>query len=568
MITNTESPQTSRLSTQLRPPLTRQSVVTRLLVGFFLIGTMWAWGRIDMSLTRIFGGIGDINNLLQYMLPPSFGSFRTAITLTFETLWMAVIGTFLAIVLSVPLALGAARNTTINAPVMFACRGFIAMTRAIPDLIFAAVFVRSVGIGVLPGVLALGMHSIGMIGKLLADSIEQSDPMVTEALKSTGASKRQVITTSIIPQVMPSFIGIALYRLDINLRSSTVLGLVGAGGVGFLLKKHLGQLEYDLALGVVIVVFVFISAMEFLSSLVRGTLIGGTATPGAKFSLFRRSSTPQKADSQLHFAQVSPKAESLTPPWTTDRTKKLTYGIIFLGLLLISFTQVNLSPGELFFAFDDIWRSANLLLPPDFSTAFNGIKNGMIESIAVAFVSTALGLLLSLPLGLFAARNIVARKSLAAIARFVMLFLRGTPDLIVAVIFVAAMGLGPVPGTFALVIGTAGFFGKLIADSIEEVDPMPREAVFATGATRVQEVFTSVIPQAMPALISNLLYVLDINLRSSAILGIVGGGGIGFLLFNSLRVLQFETTGAIIVTIFVVVYLIELLAGYVRKIIL
>jgi len=154
------------------------------------------------------------------------------------------------------------------------------------------------------------------------------------------------------------------------------------------------------------------------------------------------------------------------------------------------------------------------------------------------------------------------------ISRLVMLLLRGTPELIIAVIFVAAMGLGPVSGTFALVLGTAGFFGKLIADAAEEIDPTPREAVFATGASRLQEVATSVIPQVLPALVGNLLYVLDINLRVSAVLGIVGGGGIGFLLFNSLRVLQFQTTGAIIVSIFVVVYAIELLAGYVRRIIL
>jgi phosphonate transport system permease protein len=135
----------------------------------------------------------------------------------------------------------------------------------------------------------------------------------------------------------------------------------------------------------------------------------------------------------------------------------------------------------------------------------------------------------------------------------------------VAVLFVSAIGLGPVAGAFALVVGTAGFFAKLIADAVEEVDPVPREAVFATGATRPQETFVSVIPQAMPALVGNLLYVLDINLRVSTVLGIVGGGGIGFLLFNSLRVLQWETTGAILITIFVVVYAIELLAGWVRK---
>jgi phosphonate transport system permease protein len=143
--------------------------------------------------------------------------------------------------------------------------------------------------------------------------------------------------------------------------------------------------------------------------------------------------------------------------------------------------------------------------------------------------------------------------------------IRGIPELILAIIFVAAIGLGPVAGIFALSIGTAGFLAKLIADSVEEIEPAPREAITATGATRLQELFTSVLPQVMPALIGQLLYTFDINIRSSAILGIVGGGGIGFLLFNSMKVLAFDTTAAIIVAIFVVVYAIELLAGYVRK---
>ena len=551
----------------LRVPLTKERLILRAVMLGGLIVTIWAWRHIDMSLTRIFGGVADIGNLLAYMLPPSFGSFRNAITLTFETLWMAIIGTFLAIVLSVPIAFGAARNTTPHPLVMAACRGVIVLSRAIPDLIFAAVFVRSLGIGVLPGVLALAAHSIGMIGKLLADAIEQADPSPVEATRATGARKWQIITTSIIPQIVPSFISVALYRLDINLRSSAVLGLVGAGGVGFLLKKHLGQLEYDLALGVVIVVFIFISVMEALSAVVRGTLLGRELNMGAprhrvafpgiiRFESFlaRRSSVRQGDD--------------VLVPWSVDRVRKISYALTFALLLLLSFYFVNLGVGELLFAGPDLWNATMLLLPPDFTTARDAIIKGMVESVAVAFVATALGAVISIPLGFLAARNIAANRLTTVISRLVMLLLRGTPELIIAVIFVAAMGLGPVSGTFALVLGTAGFFGKLIADAAEEIDPTPREAVFATGASRLQEVATSVIPQVLPALVGNLLYVLDINLRVSAVLGIVGGGGIGFLLFNSLRVLQFQTTGAIIVSIFVVVYAIELLAGYVRRIIL
>ena len=552
---------------RLRPPLTRQRLLLRLVAVGFAVATVWGWRYIDMSMTAIFGGLGDMWNLFGRMTPPRFDDLERAIELTFETLWMAVIGTALAIVLSVPLAFGAARNTTPHPAVMAACRGVIVATRAIPDLIFAAIFVRAVGIGVLPGILALGLHSIGMIGKLFADAIEQVDPRPRDAVVSVGAGKWQAIVTSVIPQAMPGMIATVLYRLDINLRSSTVLGIVGAGGIGFLLQQNLRSLQYDRALGIVIVIFVFITVMEFLSAAVRTTLlgtdranVGGRTLRARTDSLFLRRRRPIPATGVEPFDHTT-----VRPPFTGERRTKTIYGAVFALLLIYALWSVRLDPFEILGSFGDVWNITLRLFPPDFTTARSGIITGMLESIAVALVATFLGTILSLPLGLLAARNVAINRAVYAISRLFIVFLRGIPELIVAVLFVSAIGLGPVAGAFALVVGTAGFFAKLIADAVEEVDPVPRDAVFASGATRPQETFVSVIPQAMPALVGNLLYVLDINLRVSTVLGIVGGGGIGFLLFNSLRVLEWQTTGAILISIFVVVYAIELLAGWVRK---
>lgn len=557
---------------RLRPPVTRQRLIMRAVVLAFVAATGWAWWYTDMTFGEIFGGIGDVKNLVARMTPPQFANFDATLSALLETLWMAVIGTTIAVVLSVPLAFGAARNTTPHRAVMALCRGIIVLTRAIPDLVFAAVFVRALSIGVLPGILALGLHSIGMVGKLFADAIEQTTPSPREAVVSVGAGKWQAITTSVIPQAMPSFIATALYRLDINLRSSTVLGIVGSGGIGFILKSFTGSLQWDKALGVVIVIFLFITVMEFVSALVRSSLLGGDRTLvgrraprlsiGARLAdrLGRGRTAVAAAAGVRTFDRTT-----VRPPLTRERLAKFGYGLFFATLVVVAFVAVRLNPVEIVTSIPDMWRVTARMFPLDFTTARRGIIGGMTESIAVAFLATFLGLLFSLPIGLLAARNVAAHRIVYGFTRLLLVFLRGTPELIVAVIFIAAIGLGPVAGTFALVIGTTGFFSKLIADAAEEVDPAPREAVFSTGATRLQESTTSVIPQALPAIIGNLLYVLDINLRTSAILGIVGGGGIGTLLFNSLRVLQLQTTGAIIVTIFVIVYAIELLAGWVRK---
>jgi phosphonate transport system permease protein len=416
---------------RLRPPLTRQRLLLRLVAGGFVVATIWAWRYIDMSLTAIFGGVGDMWNLLGRMTPPRFDDLDRAIELTFETLWMAVIGTALAVVLSVPLAFGAARNTTPHPAVMAVCRGIITATRAIPDLIFAAILVRAVGIGVLPGILALGLHSIGMIGKLFADAIEQVDPRPRDAVVSVGASKWQAIITSVVPQAMPGMIATVLYRLDINLRSSTVLGIVGAGGIGFLLQQKLRSLQYDQALGIVIVIFVFITAMEFLSAAVRTTLlgservnVGGRSLRARTDSFFlRRRRRPTVATGVEPFDH-----ETVRPPFTGERRIKTIYAVLFAALLFYALWSVRLDPFEILWSLGDVWDITLRLVPPDFTTARDGIITGMLESIAVALVATLLGTFLALPLGLLAARNVAVNKVVYTISRVFLVFLRGIPS--------------------------------------------------------------------------------------------------------------------------------------------
>jgi phosphonate transport system permease protein len=557
----------------LTPIPTKPAKVSRNTLYGFLLAFVVGWIFIDMDLFRIFGGTQDIISLVDYMLPAEFEFWERALELTFETLWMAVIGTFLAILMSVPLAFMAASNTTPHPTVYAIARGIITFSRAVPDLVFALVFVRALGIGVLPGILALAFHSVGMIAKLLADAIEQADKSPREAVRSVGAGPFQNIITTIVPQIIPAFISISLYRLDINLRSSTVLGLVGAGGVGLLLKKTLGQLDYSNALGVVVVIFIFILLMEVLSAAVRLQILAGENFGGpsnkndssmAKL-LKRMGYDPEARKKRARDKRDAKPNAKILPPLTQERLNMRLYSLLFVALIAVAFISVQLNPLELFTSFGSIVEISGRLLPPDFITAGPQIIEGLIETLAIAIVSTVLGSLISIPLGFLAAANVSVNRIVYGITRLVLVIIRGIPELILAIIFVAAMGLGPIPGVFALTIGTGGFLAKLVADSVEEIDPTPRQAVTATGATRVQELFTSVLPQVLPALVGQLLYTFDINIRNSAILGIVGGGGIGFLLFNSMKVLAFQTTGAIILATFVLVYLIEILAGYVRR---
>jgi phosphonate transport system permease protein len=170
-----------------------------------------------------------------------------------------------------------------------------------------------------------------------------------------------------------------------------------------------------------------------------------------------------------------------------------------------------------------------LVIVANFQTEGTNLLTGALQSLAVAVTATLVGYLFALPLGLLAARNVSSIWEARA-ARLFLVIVRAVPELVVAIVFIVAVGLGLVAGALALTVGTAGFLAKLVADNIEEVAPSPREAVVSAGATKPQEITTSVLTPALPMLVGNGFYMLDINFRSVAVLGIVGGGGIGNIL--------------------------------------
>jgi phosphonate transport system permease protein len=436
--------------------------------------------------------------------------------------------------------------------------------------VFAIVFVEAMGIGVLPGVLALGFHSVGMLGKLFAESIEQVPPEPRQAVTATGAGRMQNLATSVVPQVLPSFSSITLYRLDINLRSSVILGWVGAGGIGFELNQYMDTLQFTEGVGIVIVIFVLIVLVEIISAVIRRSLIGSDAPiTSAAAGLPRR---PTMGDRIIR-AMVRPSTtqaprtfdrERVRPPWTRERVQRFGFAWGALAVVVVSLWVAKINPLQAITSLRQIWDTVRLYFPPDFSTDRSNLISGTLQSASVAMVATSVGFLLAVPIGLLAARN-VSDKWVYRAARGFLVVVRAVPELILAIVFVVAVGLGLVAGAFALIVGTVGFMSKLVADGIEEVPPMPREAVLSAGATRLQETATSVVLPAAPALVGSGLYMLDVNFRSSTILGLVGGGGIGFILFQSVQILAYRTTGAVIISTFAVVLVIEIVTNWVRK---
>jgi phosphonate transport system permease protein len=192
-----------------------------------------------------------------------------------DTLNMATLGTLLALVMAVPVAFLAARNTTPSATFIRPVALFIIVaTRSINSLIWALLLVAVIGPGVFAGLLAIAFRSIGFCAKLLYEAIEEIDPTQVEAITATGASRWQVMAYGIVPQIMPAFAGISVFRWDINIRESTVLGLVGAGGIGLQLQSSLNTLAWpQVTLILIVILAAVVIAGEWVSAKVRGAII-------------------------------------------------------------------------------------------------------------------------------------------------------------------------------------------------------------------------------------------------------------------------------------------------------
>lgn len=207
------------------------------------IASLWLTGFFD--LTRFIEGAPAIGQLASEMVPPNFQRWQSWLKPLLDTLAMSIAGTVLAIFISLPLALLAAPNTTTGPFTYRITRTMLAALRSVPEIILGILFVAAVGFGALPGVLALAFHSVGMVGKFYAEAIEHVDVRPMEAASAAGASRFQVITHAVLPQVLPQLADVTIYRWEYHFRASAVLGIVGAGGIGFELMAALRLLKYD-----------------------------------------------------------------------------------------------------------------------------------------------------------------------------------------------------------------------------------------------------------------------------------------------------------------------------------
>lgn len=273
------------------------------------------------------------------------------------------------------------------------------------------------------------------------------------------------------------------------------------------------------------------------------------------------SQTPQLAESRLHAA----KSGSWRPkPMIGNAVLRWGINAAVLIYIVLVYFSVDINWSRVAQGLDRGVAFMGSFLTPDFISRGGEIVTGLRESLTMTFAATVIGILLAIPVGLGAARNI-APAPVYFFCRAIIALSRTFQEIIIAILFVAMFGFGPLAGVATLAFATIGFMAKLLAEDIEDAQRDPMEAVRATGASWLQWINYAVQPQVMPRLIGLSLYRLDINFRESAVIGIVGAGGIGATLNTSINRYDYDTSAAVLLVIIGIVLMSEYLSGYVRK---
>lgn len=228
-----------------------------------------AVGSLHINWARVAEGLERGWRFVAAFAQPNFsGRWGEISEGILESITMTVTSTAIGVSLAVPVGLGAARNLA-PLPVYLVCRGIIALSRTFQEVIIAILFVKMFGFGPLAGMVTLVVATIGFMAKLLAEGIESANPAQLEAIRATGGSWWQLINYGVQPQVMPRFIGLSVYRLDINFRESAVIGIVGAGGVGATLNTAFDRYEFDTAAAILLLIIAIVTVAEYSSGHIR-----------------------------------------------------------------------------------------------------------------------------------------------------------------------------------------------------------------------------------------------------------------------------------------------------------
>ncbi|MFC5301894.1 phosphonate ABC transporter, permease protein PhnE [Azospira restricta] len=512
-------------SVALRDPAARGRA-TALLVALLLLWPLLRVAEFEPGAIFAAQNLRTIGAFLAGFLPPETGREFLALLLraTLETLAIATAGIALAFVLAFPLALlttralaaaeiGPGPGRTRARLVHHALRALLTVLRGIPELVWALLFVRVFGLGPAAGVLALALTYGGMLAKVYSEILEAGEARPARALLEAGAGRLQALCYGLLPGAAPELTSYTVYRWECAVRASVVMGFVGAGGLGQLMDQAMKMLNGGEAATILLVFLALVLAADALSAFLRRQ-VAAAGTRGAVAGVGGRGGA---------------------------------FVAALLPAVAASFVFLDLGLGALFTR-DALVQAGDFLrafFPPAFAAPWLArVAWGALETLAIS----ALGTLLAAAAGFLLALPAAGRygRPAGAAARFLLNALRSVPELVWATLTALAVGLGPFAGVLALALHTGGVLGRLFAEALQNAPPTPRDALLAAGARPTAAFLYGTLPEVAPQLLAYTLYRWEMNIRMAAILGFVGAGGLGQLLYFELSLFRYGEASTVI----------------------
>jgi phosphonate transport system permease protein len=536
-----------------------------------LIVFSWRVAEIRPSLLFAPDAIAAVIDFLKGLFPPDLSAdfLRIVFVAAGRTVSIAIAGTLISILIGLPLGVIATStlfrqgvllagerrgvSTFLLAAVSRASRSLLGFLRAVPDLMWGLLFVVAVGLGSLAGALALAVSYAGVLGRVYADVFESVDARPVEALHATGATRSQVFVRAVWPQARPSVIAYTLYSFECCMRAASVLGFIGAGGIGYEISLSMRLYRYDQVLTLIIAFVLLLTATDAFSRYLRRKL---------------RANAPQGT---LAHERLYPGSVLITGI-PLERLMNIAITAIAIAIVTASFYASGFFDGSLIDAtlIGRIGRFIGAMMPPETSASFLGsLIEPLFQTIGISVIGTLIGMIIGALLALPATATLIfieadeagkryrmeraARRVIYTFARTVLSLLRSIPELVWVLMCIIAVGLGPFAGAIAIGLHTGGVLGKLYAETLEEAPESPLEALRSTGARRMQVLVWGIWPQARPMLVSYTVLRWETNLRVSTILGLVGGGGLGQAIYNNIQLGFYTRVATMILVVYALV---------------
>ncbi len=505
-------------------------IIITIITIIFLSGVM-----IEFDLHKVYKGLPGMYNLIERMLRPNWSYVQEVLSKLVETIEIAMMSSIIGVIFAIPFALLTARNITPNRLLASFLNSLFSLLRTIPNLIWAALLVSVLSIGKLPGIIALTITGFLISLKLFKEHIETISDNSINSVKSVGANQVQVLRYCILPLISELMISVFFIVFEINIRSATVLGLVGAGGIGQIMWRDLNHLRYDNLATVVFVLFLTIMLIDILSFNVREYL---------------------KKKYFVHQSLLSFKKHK--------RIKSIIFFFVFIVIILMIFNSVSIGMDRLKLGLEQGLIIVEGMINLDFSYAPKLVE-GITISFCIAVFATISGAIGALLLSYFTAYNTSPNKWIALFMKVIINVLRTFPPIVTAIIFFRGVGPGPLAGAMALSVYTTGVLTKLYSEVIESSHENIKNSIAVTGCTNLNCFRHGIVPQTFPMFLSLVLYRLESNIRNSTILGIIGAGGIGTILTMNITWRNWERVGFLILGIASMIIFIDTISQSIRR---